>query len=221
MPTAVRQLDIGNSASSSPADTSSFDQQKMKPYFLLVLLVAIPLRAEWILEKGSWSTPRAHAAFLLGMGAGKATLREGAADIFLAVAKLYAREIGVSPQKLTTKEWQADVAKALEAEERKDSLEFSAGLNTVVDAARITAFLAGAHIRWGTPTGFRSSGRMSGYPIAERITALGGYRVQLTSNPGYPGNTIITVSDDGGDEPSEDFVQLMHRVETEVRQSSN
>jgi hypothetical protein len=133
-----------------------------------------------------------------------------AAEIFFAVAKLYAQDIGIPSQKLTTDEWKAAVAKSLEAKARERAAESGADIEEAV------AFVAGAYVRWGTPTGFRSSGDQTGYAIARRISSLNEFSVQLLHQPGYPGATTVTVSD-GGETPKEEFFRLMHQVEQAVR----
>lgn len=188
----------------------------MKTWLMLSLFFAGTLQAHW-LDGASWDNPDSRCAFLLGMGSARGALRgeagmhgfwpseKHAAETFMLVARLYAVDIGVRPERLATDEWKTEVAMALD-----ERVAASAIRPEAIDAV---AYLAGAYVRWGTSTGYRLSG--TAYHIAERISSLNEFEVSLIHRPGYPGGTTIMVSDGGED--SDDFIKLMNAVAAAVR----
>jgi hypothetical protein len=126
-------------------------------------------------------------------------------DLYLVVAKLYAKDLGIDTNRMASGEWKGQVA---------DSLRTQKG--EPVSAA----FVSGAYARWGTPTGFRLSGSGKAYEIAMRISAMNEYNVQLVHHAGYPGGTTITVSD-GGEASSTEFFNLMRQVAADVQKGQN
>jgi hypothetical protein len=188
----------------------------MKSRLALLLAFSTLLTAHRI-GAAPYDTPECRRAFLVGMSSGSGLIvgdagLEGfwptetrAAELYISVAKLYARDIGVDPKKFETGEWKILVAQSL---------------RTKKEESPSVAFLAGAYARWGTPTGFRLSGSGKAYEIAKGISDLNEFTVQLVHQTGYPGGTTITVSD-GEETPCAEFFALMRQVEEEVKREPN
>lgn len=167
-----------------------------------------------------WNTLENRRNFLVGMYVGSPFLvpddsgfetfwptETRAANVYRTVAKLYAADIGVKPEKLATEEWRGSVA---------ESLRPFQGNTGAGDLKQELAWLAGVYARHGTPTGFRFSGRDRGYEIGKMMSRLGMFEVQLVTVSGYPGGSTLTIV--GNEEnPVAGFFTLMSWIEAGVQ----
>jgi hypothetical protein len=136
------------------------------------------------------------------------------AEVYDAVAKQYAKDIGASLDAKDSDRWRAPVAHQLH-----DYYAIEKLLNGK-DIGLSAAFLAGAYVRWGTPTGYKVTGYSLGYRIAENISRLGDFDVQLVHHVGYPGGMTITIT--GSDEtPTSAFFALMGKIVGSISSSPN
>jgi hypothetical protein len=188
----------------------------MKPHVAVLFVLSVSCVAHRI-DAASWDSPECRKAFLTGMMSGDGRLvgdaglegfwaSEGRVEeLYLVVAKLYAKDIGIDPKRIASGAWKGQVAESLRTQ-KGDSVS--------------AAYVSGAYARWGTPTGFRLTGSGKAYEIARRISAMNEFTVQLVHRAGYPGGTTITVSD-GGEASSKEFFSLMHQIEMDVQKGQN
>jgi hypothetical protein len=181
----------------------------MKP---LLAMFAVCLALSGARAEG---TAAARRDFLLGMagtglvvGAGGLEgfwpTEQAAAILYESVAKRYARDIGVEASKLASGEWKSAVAASLRPSKEEDSM----------------AYLAGAFARWGTSNGFSVAGSQKGYEVARRVSDLNRFDVQLVHQAGYPGRTVITVSD-GGESQSAELFKILRGIAAEIGKEPN
>lgn len=194
---------------------------KMKRLLFLLLFLPSLLRADYYLSDVPYNNEACRRAFLLGMGNAQGSLlgkggfygfwdhEEEAWKVFIAVAKLYAVDIGVSPERLATDAWEADVAVALA---RKGSL----GSLREIGGPEVPAYVAGAYARWGTPTGLRLNSSQA-YQIAEYISFLNDFNLQLNHTAGYPGGYTITITEAGAKISPKEFFATMQKIKADVQ----
>jgi len=191
---------------------------------LLIMFLAMGSRlagAYW-LDGIAVNTPDLRRAFLLGMseeldysGAEKFWPTEKfQSDLYDAVAKEYAADVGIVVANDKGKDWRSEVARSLDDQERNRKVFGTRNIE-----ARV-AFLSGAYARFGTPTGFKLTGYAKAFEIGLYICNLADYDIQIAQQSGYPGGTSITVLGADGT-PTAQFFNLMRRLEASARMVPN
>lgn len=195
----------------------------MKALFFIALFLPSLLRADYYLSDVPYNNAECRRAFLLGMGSAQGALlgkdqfygfwphEEEAWKVFMAVAKLYAADIGVEPELRATDAWQAHVAVAL-------ARSLPPQISPRLSRAESVAYMAGAYARWGTPAGLRLNSSEA-YEIAQHISFLNDFNLELKHRSGVPGGYTLTITDGGGVSAAE-FFKLMQKVKADVQKAT-
>jgi hypothetical protein len=159
-------------------------------------------------------------AFLLGLSWGNNTAVFGSPEHdrqFEAVARAYARDLGASAAELRGVGWRMRVLSALDAANdpkkriagrMNDTLGEAFGPDVWQRIDVVSAYVAGAHARHGTDTGFKMINQAKGTYLVLAIQRLASVRINLAISPGMPGSLTITLAGGAKNELADFFAEM-------------
>jgi len=165
-------------------------------------------------------------AFLLGMSdimkdqdGWEALPRDGKAELYLAIARAYAADLGATADELKADQWRGRVLKSLKDARALSKTESLSPIGEIFGLDSFKngrldlplAYLAGAYACHGTRTGFQMIDKRQGLYVTLLIHYVSRLDIATVLRSGYPGNFTITLSG-GGKGELEDFFTEMENV---------